>query len=245
MAVKFPKEYTGRGRVVLLSAAVVLLILITVALIASVLLAAQLSLNDLSAFLRGQLHLSASDRLALVIAEIAGAAFLLAFLAAVFAILVYAVSTRTPNIDVTFAFPGCEPNKPVVSRGPADGSPGIPLQPRAGAAGPLSIAVMFTSKNRWTAEHVLLRVLLVGMALPATWSSPHWDKGYATPAGFPVNVFQLSDPYPRVYGQIPAHVWPLDFTNLRLTVANPTIVYFVTAHGGYMRIKKVPVTVEG
>jgi hypothetical protein len=180
----------------------------------------------------------------LIVAGIAAATFLLAVLAAIFAILAYAVSTRTPNLDVSFTFPGCEPNKPMVSRGPADANPGILLQPRAGAAGPLSARIMLNSKNRWTAENLLLRVWVRGMTLPATWSSPHWDKDYATPAGSSVEIFQLREPYPRVYGQIPAHVWPIDFTNLRLTGPNPMIVYFVTAHGGYLRIKKIPVVVE-
>jgi hypothetical protein len=241
---KSPAEYTGRGRIVLLWVGGILLCLMTLVLIPLVLLTAQLSIKTVSTFLQGQSDLSTTDRLSLIAAEVAAATFLLAVLAAVFAILAYAVSTRTPNIEVSFVFPGCAPNKPVVSRGAADANPGIPLQTRAGAAGPLSAAVMLISKNRWTAEHLLLRVWLSGMTLPATWSSQHWDKDYATPAGSSVEIFQLREPYPRVYGQIPAHVWPIDFTNLRLASPNPVIVYFVTAHGGYLRIKKIPVVVE-
>jgi hypothetical protein len=73
--------------------------------------------------------------------EIAGATFALAVLASIFAILAYAVSTRTPKIEPVLIFPNCRPNKPVVSKAQGDNAPGTPLQARVGIAGPLSIEV--------------------------------------------------------------------------------------------------------
>ncbi len=131
---RIPKEYKGRARTVLLAVAVVLLVAITVALII-------VGLPTLAS------RLSTPDRLGLVANEVAGATFALAVLASIFAILAYAVSTRTPKIEPVLMFPNCQPNKPVVSKAQADNAPGTPLQARVGIAGPLTIDVGLDSQN--------------------------------------------------------------------------------------------------
>jgi len=239
-----PKEYRGRTRFVLLTIALVLLILITCGLIAVAVLSANVSIGTAVGFLSGSEHLGTADRIALVTAEVAAATFLLAVLASVFAILAYAVSTRTPDIDPIFKFPGCQPDKPIVSQGQGDAARGTPLEPRTGSSGPLRVAVSFVSRNRWTAEHVMVRVRLLGMVLTATWNSMGWERDITTPAGAPVDTFQLQQALPLMYGQIMQRFWPLDLTGLRLTGNEPTVLVWVAAHGGYLRIRKLPVSVE-
>jgi hypothetical protein len=229
---RIPKEYKGRARTVLLAVAVVLLVAITVALI-------------IVGLLTWASPLSTADRLGLAANEIAGATFALAVLASIFAILAYAVSTRTPKIEPVLIFPNCQPNKPVVSKAQGDNAPGTPLQARVGIAGPLSIEVGLDSQNRWAAAHVTLRIRLVNMTLPPTWQSLGWERAYGSPAGAPIDTFQLREPLALAYGQIYQHFLTLDFTGLRLTGERPLILMWVAADGGYLRIAKVAVEVTG
>lgn len=181
----------------LLAVAILLLVAVIVALI-------------IVALVTWESSSSSADRLGLIANEIAGATFVLAVLASIFAILAYAISTRSPKIEPVLIFPGCEPNKPIVRRGHLDNAPGTPLHSGSASAGPLSVEVGLHSQNRWAAAHVMLRMRLVDMTLTTSWQSQGWDRAYGSPSGEPTDTFQLREALTLAYGQIYQHLLPLD-----------------------------------